>query len=80
MYFDARYRVSRTAQLLVPAILVTFVLNYFLFGLWFEVPLLSPVLERLLDVVLGVTLYKLITRELSRYREVLDYLARYAPG
>ena len=42
-------------------------------------------LERLestddLDVVLGVTLYKLIARELARYREVLDYLARYAPA
>jgi hypothetical protein len=77
MYLDARYRVSRTAQLLVPAILVAFVLNYFLFAFWFAVPVLSPILERLLDVVLGITLYKLVTRELARYREVLDYLTRY---
>lgn len=79
MYFDPRYRVSRTAQLLVPVLLAAFVLNYFAFGVWFAIPLLSPILERLVCVLLGVFLYKVMTRELARYHEVLDYLARYGP-
>ncbi|MDB5309715.1 MAG: hypothetical protein JWO38_3917 [Gemmataceae bacterium] len=77
MYFDPRYRISRTAQFLLPAILGLFALNYFLFAVWFAVPVVSPVLERVGCVLLGVFLYKAMTRELTRYREVLDYLARY---
>lgn len=79
MYVDPRYRISRTAQLLVPAVFVLFVLNYVFFSAWMTIPVLSPILERLLDVVLGIFLYKLLVRELSRYREVLDYLTRYGP-
>ncbi len=77
MYFDSRYRVSRTFQFLVPALIGTFLLNYFLFAVWFAFPVVSPVLERIGCVALGVLLYKLLTRELARYRDVLDYLARY---
>ena len=51
--------------------------NYFLFS-WFSVPVVSPVLERVLAVVLGVVGYKLLTRETARYREVLEYMSRYA--
>jgi hypothetical protein len=80
MYFDPRYRVSRTAQLLMPTVLGLFALNYFTFSIWFDIPVVSPVLERLVCVLLGIFLYKIMTRELSRYREVLDYLARYGPG
>src|SRR5687768_6723088 len=78
MYFDSRYRVSRLFQLLVPVVLGLFALNYFFFSLWFSFPVVSPVLERIGCVVLGVLLYRLLVRELTRYREVLDYLARYA--
>ena len=79
MYFDSRYRVSRTAQFLTPVILGLFVLNYFVFSVWFSIWLVSPVLERLGCVVLGVLSYKLLQRELARYQDVLDYLARYSP-
>jgi hypothetical protein len=79
MYVDPRYRISRTAQLLVPTILVLFVVNYFLFSAWLAIPVVSPVLERLLDLLLGIILYKLLARELARYREVLDYLSRFGP-
>jgi hypothetical protein len=34
--------------------------------------------ERLLDVILVVLAYRVLVRELDRYRAVLDYLARYA--
>jgi hypothetical protein len=63
---------------MVPAVLGLFALNYFFFAVWFSFPVVSPLLERVGCVVLGVLLYRLLTRELARYREVLDYLARYA--
>ncbi len=77
MYFDSRYRVSRTFQFLVPVVLALFALNYFAFAVWFAFPVVSPLVERVGCVLLGVFLYKLLARELTRYRDVLDYLARY---
>jgi hypothetical protein len=78
MYFDHRYRVSRTFQFLFPVVLGLFVLNYFFFAVWFSFPVVSPVLEHAGCVLLSVFLYKLLLRELARYRDVLDYLARYS--
>jgi hypothetical protein len=78
MYFDPRYRVSRTAQIAFPLFAALLVLNYFLFSVWFSIAVVSPVAERLLDVILAVLAYRVLTRELDRYRAVLDYLARYA--
>ena len=77
MYFDPRYRISRTTQFAIPGIAVLIILNYFFFAIWFNVLVISPVLERLLDVLLCVVGYKLLVRELGRYRDVLNYLARY---
>jgi hypothetical protein len=51
--------------------------NYFLFAVWLPFPVVSPLAERLVCVLLGGFLYKLLTRELARYRDVLDYMARY---
>ncbi len=79
MYFDPRYRVSRTAQVAFPLFAVLLALNYFLFSVWFSIAVLSPVVERLLDVFLAVVAYRVLARELDRYRAVLDYLARYSP-
>jgi hypothetical protein len=79
MYFDPRYRISRTAQFALPGILALLVFDYFFFSVWVSIPFLSPVAERLLAVLLAVFAYKLLTRELARYREVLDYLAKYGP-
>jgi hypothetical protein len=78
MYFDPRYRVSRTAQIAFPLFLVILTLNYFVFSVWFSITVVSPVAERVLDVVLAVLAYRVLTRELDRYRTVLDYLAKYA--
>ena len=77
MYFDPRYRISRTAQFAVPAVLSLFVFNYFLFSIWFSLPIASPIAERVGCVFLSVFFYKLMIRELARYRAVLDYLATY---
>lgn len=79
MYFDPRYRISRTAQITFPLVAALFVLNYFLFSQWFSLAIVSPVVERLLDATLAVVAYRVLLRELDRYRTVLDYLARFSP-
>jgi hypothetical protein len=79
MYFDPRYRISRTTQFAVPAIGLILIFNYFFFSQWFSILFLSPIAERVLLIVLGIVGYKLLTRELVRYRAVLDYLNKYAP-
>jgi hypothetical protein len=77
MYFDPRYRISRTTQFALPGILLLLVFNYCFFSVWVSITFLSPFLERLLAVVAGMLIYTLLIRELARYREVLAYLARY---
>jgi hypothetical protein len=77
MYFDPRYRISRTTQFALPGIALILLFNYFFFTMWASIAFVSPFAERLLDVVFCVIGYKLLTRELGRYREVLDYLSRY---
>jgi hypothetical protein len=77
MYFDPRYRMSRFGQFGVPLILGFFILNYFVFNFTCAVPIAGAILERLVAVVLAVVLYKLLAREASRYKQVLEYLARY---
>lgn len=80
MYIDPRYRLSRLAQITTPLFFGLLTLNYFLFGAWVTIPIVSPVIERVLCAVLAVLAYRVLLRELDRYRAVLDYLARYAPN
>jgi hypothetical protein len=77
MYFDPHYRISRLTQFALPGIVLLLIFNYFFFSVWVSIVFVSPVAERLLAVVLGILGYKLMVREVARYREVLDYLARY---
>src|SRR6188768_3288841 len=58
MYFDPRYRISRTTQFALPGIALLLIFNYFFFSMWVPIPFLSPVLERLLAVILGILIYK----------------------
>ncbi|HEY2784211.1 MAG TPA: hypothetical protein VGJ05_04475 [Fimbriiglobus sp.] len=77
MYFDPRYRLSRLAQIGVPAIVLIVILNYSFWNYLVAVPFLSQVMERLALAVLAVVLYKLLAKEAVRYKAVLDYLGRY---
>ncbi len=77
MYFDPRYRLSRTAQFAVPLALALLALNYLFFNHLFTLAVVAPVLECVANVVVGVLLYKVLVRELARYAEVLDYLQKY---
>jgi hypothetical protein len=78
MYMDARYRVRRATQLMVPLILVLFAANYLLFHvLLIEIPVLTPIVERVIGIVLAVLLYKVLVREVARYRQTI---AQFAVG
>ena len=78
MYVDARYRVSRLTQLAAPGLLAVMVGNYFFFNwLMVGVPLLTPILERLVLIALAVALYQVLSREAARYGDVLAYLTNY---
>ena len=77
MYLDPRYRLSRLGQFGVPLIVVFAVLNYMTFNHLFpSIPLVSPIIERMLLLILGAGLAVLLYREAMRYQAVIDYLAR----
>ena len=77
MYLDPRYRLSRIAQLGVPAILILAVMNYVTFNLLFpSIPFVSPIIERLVLLLVGAVLAVLLSREAIRYQAVIDYLVR----
>src|SRR5262245_2053830 len=74
MYMDPRYRVRRATQLMVPLILGLFVASYLFFNSLFDVRVLSPILEHVVAIVLSVLLYKVLSREAARYRQMLANL------
>ena len=77
MYLDPRYRLSRLGQFGVPLIVAFAVLNYMIFNHIFpSIPLVSPIIERMLLLILGAGLAILLNREAMRYQAVIDYLAR----
>ena len=79
MYLDPRYRLSRFAQLGVPILLAAFVFNYFFFLLppIGSLPVVREILERVVCILLSIGLYKVLAREVVRYRQVLEYLSQY---
>lgn len=80
MYFHPRYRVRRTTQMTMFAIFALIGLNYLFFNhLFVYVPIVTEVVERLIDVVLIVLLYKSLSRELARYRLVVAQL-KFGPA
>lgn len=77
MYLDPRYRVRRATQVMVPVILVLFAVNCFFFRHVFTVEIVSSALEKIIDVILAVLLYKVVYREIVRYRQVLAQLSAW---
>ncbi len=71
MYFDPRYRLRRATQLLVPSIVITLIVTYLFFNYAFSILFISPILERLIEMILAVFLYKVLSQEISRYREAV---------
>jgi hypothetical protein len=71
-----RYRVRRSTQIMVPLILVLFALNYLVFNYTFlDVPVFRQVLETVVEIVLAVLLYKVVSREVVRFRQTQLHLA-----
>lgn len=68
MYVDPRYRLRRTTQLFIPMMLCLFFLNYWIIG---SFPLLGPILREVGTILLSILLYKILYREMVRYREVI---------
>jgi len=77
MYFDPRYRVRRATQLLVPLIVGLLIVNFVFFRTVFVLPIISTTLEKLVDIVLAILLYKVISREIYRYRQVIGQLVTW---
>lgn len=72
MYLDPRYRMRRATQLMVPLLIGGMVLNYLLWNMFLQFPLLGflqDFFERICLILLGIIFYKVISRELVRYRE-----------
>jgi len=68
MYFDPRYRVRRATQMLVPLIIGLLVLNVVFFNHILDIPIISAALSKMVDIVLAILLYKVLSREIARYR------------
>jgi hypothetical protein len=76
MYLDARYRARTSTNILVPTIFVLFGLNYLLFNYTpLDLPVFRQIAERLVEIVLAVLLYKVISQEVVRYRLMLGQTA-----
>ncbi|HEX3152416.1 MAG TPA: hypothetical protein VHR66_30360 [Gemmataceae bacterium] len=72
MYMDPRYRVRRSTQLMVPLILLLFGANYVLFNhTLLDIPIFKHILERVFEIVLAILLYKVVMREVVRYRQMV---------
>lgn len=76
MYMDPRYRVRRATQLMVPLILVLFGLNYLVLNhTLLDIPVFRHIVERVVEIVLAVLLYKVLMREVARYRQTITQFA-----
>jgi hypothetical protein len=77
MYSDPRYRVSPLGRIGPVIAIAAIVINYVFWNYLMPIPFVATIGERLLLAGLAIGLYLILTRELVRYRRVLDYLAKY---
>lgn len=68
MYVDPRYRLRRATQVFIPVMLLLFVMNYWVVG---SIPLLGKIFVEIGTILLSILLYKVLYREMVRYREVV---------
>jgi hypothetical protein len=69
MFFDVRYHVAWTARLTV-LLLVPFILTSHLWLPVYNLPIVGPVLDKVVDLLLAFFAYKALSREAQRYRQV----------
>src|SRR5262245_54231913 len=76
MYMHPRYQVRRSTQILVPVIVALFGVNYLVFNYTFlDVPVFRHIFESVVEIVLAVLLYKVVSREVVRFRIAEAHLA-----
>ena len=72
MYMHPRYRVRRSTQFTVVLLIGSLIANYLVFNVLFlHIPVVTEIVERLIDIVLAVLLYKVLSREVARYRQMV---------
>jgi hypothetical protein len=74
---DKRYQMSGWTRLGVPVLIAAIVLNFFFWNYLLAIPLLATVLERVLLALFSIAVYLMLSKELERYRKVLDYISTY---
>jgi hypothetical protein len=73
MIMDYRYRMSWSGRVVIPAAIVIAVLSWWLFnGNFFGI---GTVIDKTVDVILVVVVYKVLSREVLRYHELLARVA-----
>jgi hypothetical protein len=73
MIMDYRYRMSWTGRVVIPAAIAIAVLSWWLFsGNFFGI---GTVIDKTVDVILVVVVYKVLSREVLRYQELLARVA-----
>jgi len=75
MFFDRRYRVSRQARWIPPILLIAILLSW-IWLMSFPIINLMPsviliVVDKILDLALAFLAFKILSREVRRYREAL---------
>jgi hypothetical protein len=69
MYVDRRYRMSWLARVIPLLALFVFLMSWFLFSgsLWG----IGSILDKVIDLVLACVVYKVLAREVARYRQTV---------
>lgn len=74
MFADHRYRMTWTGKAVPLAAILVAVISWLLLS---GIPLIGGLLDRIVDLTLIVLVYKAMSRELFRYREVLSRIYGY---
>jgi hypothetical protein len=77
MFFDRRYRLTWQTKLYPPLLILLMVLSWWMVG---SIPIVGTWLDKIVALVLAFFLYKILSREAQRYREICPHLPTvYSP-
>ena len=76
MFFDPRFRVSWSAVFAL-MILAAILVSQWLPQPWMIIPVIGPVLDKVVGLILALFAYKILSREMRRYQEAVAHLPSY---